>query len=505
MRRYRFLLLAAVATSALVVPVERAVLVPLRGAPTPLYAQALADDGGSGRGGRAAGGPGPRQRDPANGGDGGGGDQGNVQAGPRTGPDSGQARARQATTAGEDNGGGPGQGNVQAGPRTGRDEGGGTSDPVETRPAPGVGVGSIGDDRHGTEPDDLLALDLQAGDVRRARAEGFGVRERRALPNLGLVVTRLTPPRGLPVAAATARLRAALPERVVGADAVYTPQGDGCDPGRCWGMRLVGWRPFATGCGGAVVGLVDTRVDATHRALAGRKLTTRSFVPAGSTPAPAEHGTALAVLLGGSPDEAPESLLPSASLVVADVFADDGAGRARADALAVAAALDWLVGQKPTVINAALAGPDSPVLAAAVAAVLARGVPVVAAAGNGGPAAPPAYPAAYPGVLAATAVDRDLRPYRKANRGDYVTFAAPGVDLPTATAGGGTAPRSGTSYATAFVTAAVAEEAVHEPGVAPRAIERRLARTAVDLGAPGRDPVFGWGLIHAPAACGARG
>src|SRR5689334_16742507 len=89
-----------------------------------------------------------------------------------------------------------------------------------------------------------------------------------------------------------------------------------------------------------------------------------------------------------------------------------------------------------------------------------------------------------------------IRPYRKANHGAYVAFAAPGVDVPA-----GTTSRTGTSYAAAFVTAAVAETVLRGLAQGPPAIERRLAAAALDLGPPGRDPVFGWGLVRFPDGC----
>ena len=87
----------------------------------------------------------------------------------------------------------------------------------------------------------------------------------------------------------------------------------------------------------------------------------------------------------------------------------------------------------------------------------------------------------------------------RAVRGNHIAFAAPGVGLP---APGRNATLSGTSYAVPFVTAAFAIAMMTEQADAALA---RLAASAVDLGAPGRDPVFGWGLIKQPAtACGER-
>jgi subtilisin family serine protease len=129
-----------------------------------------------------------------------------------------------------------------------------------------------------------------------------------------------------------------------------------------------------------------------------------------------------------------------------------------------------------------------------------RGLALVAAAGNGGAEARPAYPAAHPVVLAVTAVDESLEPYDFANRGDYIDFAAPGVRLWTAREKGG-GLQSGTSFAAPFITAAVALHLAS--GVEPdsRALRKILRRYTKDLGAPGRDAIFGWGLVRIRPNC----
>ena len=89
-----------------------------------------------------------------------------------------------------------------------------------------------------------------------------------------------------------------------------------------------------------------------------------------------------------------------------------------------------------TVINLSLGGPRNLLVEAALQRTMQQGIVVVAAAGNGGADAMPVYPAAQPGVIAITAVDANLKPYPRANRGDYIAYAAPGVDVWVATPGG---------------------------------------------------------------------
>ena len=102
----------------------------------------------------------------------------------------------------------------------------------------------------------------------------------------------------------------------------------------------------------------------------------------------------------------------------------------RSDVLSLVMAIEALTARGVKVINLSLAGPANPLLQRAIDVASAAGVIIVAAAGNEGPAAGPAYPAAYSGVIAVTAVDRNLAVYRRANRGDYVDIAAPGVEVP---------------------------------------------------------------------------
>ncbi|WP_447410733.1 S8 family serine peptidase, partial [Clostridium perfringens] len=78
--------------------------------------------------------------------------------------------------------------------------------------------------------------------------------------------------------------------------------------------------------------------------------------------------------------------MPGARIASADVYGDDPAG---GNATAIARAIGWLVQQKVSVATISLVGPANPVLGRVIAAAQARGLIVVAAVGNAGPAAPP--------------------------------------------------------------------------------------------------------------------
>jgi len=125
--------------------------------------------------------------------------------------------------------------------------------------------------------------------------------------------------------------------------------------------------------------------------------------------------------------------------------------------------------------------------------VAGSGITVLAAAGNGGPMARPKYPAAYPSVLAITAVDANGRAFRLANRGDYLDLAAPGVNVRHAQSGGGYAVSSGTSFAVPFAATAAAVIKQQQPSVD---VFDYLVSEAVDLGDPGKDDIYGHGLLQ---------
>ena len=103
------------------------------------------------------------------------------------------------------------------------------------------------------------------------------------------------------------------------------------------------------------------------------------------------------------------------------------------------------------------------------------------------------YPAAYDSVVAVTAVDTGGQVFRLANRGEYLDLAAPGVRMLHAKAGGGYAASSGTSFAVPFAATAAARIRSLHPSQDALKI---LYQNAQDLGAPGRDDVYGYGLLR---------
>ena len=140
-------------------------------------------------------------------------------------------------------------------------------------------------------------------------------------------------------------------------------------------------------------------------------------------------------------------------MLVADIYGRDPAG---GNALALARALGWMVAQRVPVVAVSLVGPANPLVARAVGQARARGTWIVAAVGNDGRAAPPAYPASYPGVIAVTGVDGRSRVLIEAGRALHLDYAAPGADMAAAGGNGALVAVRGTSFAVPLVAGRLA-------------------------------------------------
>lgn len=354
------------------------------------------------------------------------------------------------------------------------------------------------DDDRGNVEDEIVGVGLDSLDVAVLELVGFRLAEDIELGALGLSMTRLDVPAGIGAREGLALARATRPGAVFDLNHLYLSNAAAnCGTERCWGGRLIGLetQALASCTESGRIAIVDTAVDMRHDALRDSLIVQRSFRPSGVKAVSPAHGTAIAALLvGRAPRDAP-ALVPRARLFAAEVFYLRGA-EVRTDALALLRAIDWAVESQAQVIALSLSGEANAALERGVRQA-ARRAALVAAAGNDGPEGAPAYPAAYPEVVAVTAVDARKRPYRFANRGSYIDLAAPGVDVWSAAADGGFQAWTGTSFAVPFAAAALLHAAGLTGGDAARA-RSLLVESAEDLGALGRDDVFGWGLLRAP-------
>ncbi len=331
-----------------------------------------------------------------------------------------------------------------------------------------------------------------------ARRLGFAVIETVQLPQLSLEVFRLRTPPGLSVPEAITLLRRRFPGSIIDANHLYEPQ-QGAQFAASDARGLIGWAKATADCGkGVRLGMIDASVDVGHPALAGQRIRYRSFHKSRRQPGPADHGTAIAAMLIGKPSWG--GLLPGAELRAGNIFEVNEAGQVVGNAVGLLKAINWLAKERVHVINLSVAGADNKVMRIAFKRAQKKNLVMVAAAGNWASADRPAYPAAYKHVIAVTAFGKKWVIYFKANRGPYIDFAAPGVRVWTAVPGGGRF-QSGTSFATPYIAVLMALEIVRSPGRSPYTLRRFLRKYAVDLGAPGRDDVFGWGFVDMQPDC----
>lgn len=316
---------------------------------------------------------------------------------------------------------------------------------------------------------ELLLLDAGPEVLAAVRAAGFEVAGTDEMGSLGFSIVRVALPRGVSLAEGEARLRRAAPMAQIVADNLHFQSGASALPMLQRSSAAAAMPAIAT-----PVGIIDG-APGSGQAVAAM----RGF--AKGAPVPSHHGSAIASLLAGA---------GARNLRVADIYGTDPAG---GNALALVRALDWLSSGGARVISISLSGPNNAAVGKAIAAVQREGAVVVAAVGNDGPAAPPAYPASYPGVLAVTGVDGRGRALIEAGRALHLDYAAPAADIEARDKSGKWREVRGTSYAVPLVAARAA--AALERGGSWRAA---LDREAEDLGPRGTDERYGRGLL-----CGA--
>jgi subtilisin family serine protease len=357
------------------------------------------------------------------------------------------------------------------------------ADPVGRPSGAPILAASLARDEHGAVivRAEVLALGPDDASMRVTQRLGFTVARRDNLGALGFATATLRVPVGMSAVDALAVLRRADPKGIYDYAHVYNPSGGN---GPNMAVPAVGpstARP--TPGNGLRVGMIDGAIEKRHPAFRNASLITEAFAPNAGMQGTL-HGTAVASLLVGQ-ERRFSGYMPGATLYAADVFGDAPDG---GSADIIARALNWLAANNIAVTNISLAGPPNLLLEAAVKAFIARGHTLVAAVGNGGPAAPSNYPAAYPGVVAVTSVDSNRRPELDANRG--AQFAALGVDVRAATLPDGYTGVTGTSYAAPAVTARFALLLRSPDALKAKMAFNQLSQTGIPLGGMKNAPKY---------------
>ncbi len=364
--------------------------------------------------------------------------------------------------------------------------------------------------------------DVTAPAQRAATLAEHGLMMERELAALGVTLLRVPSGRELAIAARLSRdpsVVYAEPDYelrllAVPNDPYYAP--------RQRNLRQIGLEAAwdtTTGAAQVIVAVLDTGADLTHPDLAAKLVPGYDFAFDDSIPADDHgHGSHVAGIVGAASDNGigVAGVAWGSRIMPVKVFDESGTGTDSS----VAEGICWAADHDARIIN--ISGGTTAaglVVRDAVAYAVGKGCLVIAAAGNGYESGNvPHYPAAFPQVVAVGAVGHLDEHARYSNTGAYLDVVAPG--------GNPTGPSdpdndhwiystfyrgSGRSYADAAGTSAAAPHVAGlaallwsvNPALSAAEACCLIARTAVDLGAPGWDEVFGWGRIDAAAAVAA--
>ncbi len=361
----------------------------------------------------------------------------------------------------------------------------------------------VANNQTGLEPDVvIISLPAGAGDALAqaiAQDNNLTVLGQSELALLNRRVVRLHIPDGRPIDDVVAALGGDSRVNAVQGSTIYSINGDEPGGGLQYAVTKLHLAQTHRVASGRTVriAVIDTGVDAGHEALRAANLRAMSVLDGGKV-TPGNHGTQIAGIIAASGKMT--GIAPDAELIAIEAFGPPKKGPARSTSYDILRALDRAYSERAQVINMSFSGGRDPLMLEALDVLADRDVLLIAAAGNEGPGAAPAYPGNHPRTIAVTATDAQDAVFAKANRGSYVTLAAPGVQIFAPGAGGTYLVDSGTSFAAAYASGAAALILQGRPGLKPGAVREIMAGTALDLGRPGPDPDYGAGLIDPLAA-----
>jgi len=239
---------------------------------------------------------------------------------------------------------------------------------------------------------------------------------------------------------------------LAGAPENYIPNDPYFD--KQWALKKTRLLLVTAGDPEALIAILDTGIDQQHEDLAGKVVASVNFSDSPTASDLNGHGTHVAGIIAATTDNGigGASVAPGCRLLNVKVADDNG----RVWASSIAKGIVWAVDNEAKVINISLVVPNSsPALEQAIDYAWSKGIVLIAGAGNNIKSVP-VYPAAYPEVIAVAAIDREGELWSKSNYGDWVDAYAPGVEIYSTLPGNNYGYQSGTSMATAYVSAVAA-------------------------------------------------
>ncbi|MBT2678802.1 S8 family serine peptidase [Bacillus sp. ISL-35] len=247
------------------------------------------------------------------------------------------------------------------------------------------------------------------------------------------------------------------------------------------------------GASNITVAVIDAGVQTNHPELKGKIVSPYDVTRGSTSVSPDDHGTHVAGIIAATINKSGISgIAPNVKIMPVDVFAGDGA-----NVYDVAEGIMYAVDHKADILNLSLGSYYySYPLEYAVSYAKSKGVLVVAAAGNDD-SSEYTYPAALPSVLGVSATDSLDRITQFSNYGDYIDFAAPGMDIYSTISGSKYASLDGTSMASPVVSGVSALVLSKNPFLSPSQVQNILIKSSSDLGSKGWDYLYGYGRVDA--------
>lgn len=245
------------------------------------------------------------------------------------------------------------------------------------------------------------------------------------------------------------------------------------------------------------VAVIDTGVNNTHSDLLGSVLPGIDFAGNSSIADTNGHGTSMAGLIvghghGSGRREGILGVAPAAHIMPVRISVSGFPTTPN-----LAKGINWATAHGAKIICIASSGSSgTPQLQQAIADALNADIVIVAAAGNLPGARSVAYPAAYPGVVAAAGTDEHGRHAAVSVTGPQVVLSAPATNIVSTYKDGGYGIGTGTSNSTAIIAGAAALVRAKFPHLSATEVIHRLTATAIDKGAPGRDDEYGYGIVN---------
>lgn len=249
------------------------------------------------------------------------------------------------------------------------------------------------------------------------------------------------------------------------------------------------------------VAVIDSGIISTHPDLTGKVVDEKWFDTCTSKGDIVGHGTHVSGTIGAGTDNAVGVAGSGWNVGIMSLRAscDTKGGFTNA---AIGLAIDYAINNGAKVINMSLGGTSpSNTMSSAVTRAVNSGITVVVASGNSGPGtADSHYPGSYSNVISVGATTNTDKIANFSSTGSTVDVSAPGVSIASTWKDNNYKAINGTSMAAPHVAGVVALMYSLNPSIKPSEVKSILENTAVDLGAPGRDSVFGAGRIDAQAA-----